>query len=153
MKRAGYILAWVLELSALAGAYAIHYFTRKRMGMARWVVYKNQGWEREYPMELFRWAAVLIIVLLAGLAVRKLAARLKKGRKEKAGWRAWKGRPVLALEGGLTAALAGLYAVYTAVSSTKSMRDYYFLSLLFGIAAAVQIAKAAAVGWNDRDEA
>lgn len=153
MKRAGYILAWLLELSALAGAYAIHYFTRKRMGMARWVVYKNQGWEREYPMESLRWAAVLMIVLLAGLTVWKLAARLKRGRREETGRKAWRKRPVLALEGGLTAAFAGLYAVYTAVSSTESMRDYYFLSLLFGIAAAAQIAKAAAVGWNDRDEA
>lgn len=149
MKRAGYILAVLLELSALTGAYAIHYFTRKRMGMARWVVYKSQGWEREYPMDLLRWGAVLLIALLGAAAVRRLAA-LRRARRAQGRRR---GQTVLALECGLTAAFSVLCAAYTAVSMVKPMRDCYFISLLFGIGAAVQIAKAAAVGWNYRDEA
>ncbi len=64
MKKAGYILAVLLEIAALAGAYIINYFTKKKMGMARWVIYKNQGWEREYPMDVLKMTALAVIVIL-----------------------------------------------------------------------------------------
>ena len=46
MRKAGYILAVIIEAAALAGAWIVNYFATKKMGMARYVIYKNQTWER-----------------------------------------------------------------------------------------------------------
>ena len=54
----------LLEAAALAGAYIINYFTNKKMGMARWVIYKNQGWERDYPMDTLKTAVMAVLILL-----------------------------------------------------------------------------------------
>lgn len=132
MKKVAYLLALLLEVAALAGAYAVHYFTVRRMGMVRYVIYKNQGWERDYPMGALTMAGVLVIALLTAAV---LILFLKK-RKE-----------LSALILGMNVVmviLSVLYIGYTLMSSTETMPDYYFLSLLFLTAALVQAAKTAA---------
>lgn len=129
MKKAGYILAWLLEIAALAGAYIIHYFTRKKMGMARWVIYKNQGWEREYPMELLKNVSIAAIVVLTILILIWFLTK----RKEVSN--------LTAAMVGFTIGMSALYIAYTLISSRETMRAYYFISLLFGIGALVQILK------------
>ena len=64
MKKAAYISVTILEILCLAGAWAIQYFTRRKMGMARYVVYKNRSWEARYPMELLANGAVLLMAVL-----------------------------------------------------------------------------------------
>ena len=64
MKKLGYVLMVLLEAAALAGAYIINYFTNKKMGMARWVIYKNQGWERDYPMDTLKTVVMAVLILL-----------------------------------------------------------------------------------------
>ena len=59
MKKVAYISATILEILCLAGAWAVQFFTRTKMGMARYVVYKNRGWESRYPMELLAKGAAL----------------------------------------------------------------------------------------------
>lgn len=132
MKKAGYILAVLLEIAALAGAYIINYFTKKKMGMARWVIYKNQGWEREYPMDVLKMTALAVIVILT-ILIFLLFLKKKKDA----------GKLVTAMNV-MMIVLTVVYVSYTLVSSTETMRAYYFLSLLFGIAAAVQILKTGA---------
>ncbi len=41
MKKFGYFIMTFAEILFLAGAYLIQYFTRKKMGMARYVIYKS----------------------------------------------------------------------------------------------------------------
>ena len=67
MKKAAYISATILEVLCLAGAWAVQFFTRTKMGMARYVVYKNRGWESRYPMELLAKGAALVMVLLTAM--------------------------------------------------------------------------------------
>ena len=129
MKKAGYILALLLEVAALAGAYIVNYFTRKKMGMARYVIYKNQGWERDYPMELIKNSVMAVLILLTVLV---LIAFLKKRREVSR---------LCAVMTLVMIVLTGLYTCYTLISSTETMRAYYFISLLFAIAAAVQVIK------------
>lgn len=131
MKKAGYILAVLLEIAALSGAYIINYFTKKKMGMARWVIYKNQGWEREYPMDVLKMTALAVIVILT-ILIFLLFLKKKDA-----------GKMVTAMNV-MMIVLTVVYVSYTLVSSTETMRAYYFLSLLFGIAAAVQILKTGA---------
>lgn len=132
MKKAGYILAVLLEIAALAGAYIINYFTNKKMGMARWVIYKNQGWERDYPMDTLKMAVLAVVVILT-ILIFLLFLKKKKDA----------GKLVTAMNV-VMIVLTVVYVSYTLISSTETMRAYYFLSLLFGIAAAVQILKTGA---------
>ena len=132
MKKLGYVLMVLLEAAALAGAYIINYFTNKKMGMARWVIYKNQGWERDYPMDTLKTVVMAVLILLTILVFLFFLKR-----KREAGKLFISMNVVMIL-------LTLLYVSYTVISSRETMRAYYFLSLLFGIAAAVQILKTGA---------
>ena len=132
MKKLGYVLMVLLEAAALAGAYVINYFTNKKMGMARWVIYKNQGWERDYPMDTLKTAVMAVLILLTILVFLFFLKRKREAGK------------LLISMNVVMILLTLLYVSYTVISSRETMRAYYFLSLLFGIAAAVQILKTGA---------
>lgn len=132
MKKLGYVLMVLLEAAALAGAYIINYFTNKKMGMARWVIYKNQGWERDYPMDTLKTAVMAVLILLTILVFLFFLKRKREA-----------GRLLISMNV-VMILLTLLYVSYTVISSRETMRAYYFLSLLFGIAAAVQILKTGA---------
>lgn len=132
MKKLGYVLMVLLEAAALAGAYIINYFTNKKMGMARWVIYKNQGWERDYPMDTLKMAVMAVLILLTILVFLFFLKRKREAGK------------LLISMNVVMILLTLLYVSYTVISSRETMRAYYFLSLLFGIAAAVQILKTGA---------
>lgn len=129
MKKLGYVLMVLLEAASLAGAYIINYFTNKKMGMARWVIYKNQGWERDYPMDTLKMAVMAVLILLTILVFLFFLKRKREAGK------------LLISMNVVMILLTLLYVSYTVISSRETMRAYYFLSLLFGIAAAVQILK------------
>lgn len=132
MKKLGYVLMVLLEAAALAGAYIINYFTNKKMGMARWVIYKNQGWERDYPMDTLKTVVMAVLILLTILVFLFFIKRKREAGK------------LLISMNVVMILLTLLYVSYTVISSRETMRAYYFLSLLFGIAAAVQILKTGA---------
>lgn len=126
MKKLGYAIATLLEIALLFGAYIIHYFTRRKMGMLRYVIFKNQTWEQAYPIELLKGAAVAAMLLLTLILLIAFMKRRKEAGK------------LLSLMMVCTALLTGVYAGYTALSSPESMRAYYFMSPMFGAAALVQ---------------
>ena len=132
MKKAGYFIMTLGELFFLAAAYIIHYFTWKKMGMARYVIYKNQGWERTLPMEALKYTSVAVLTVLT-LAI--LVAFVSR-HKEKA-------RLLAAMHAAMVF-LTALYGAYTFLSSAEAMRAYYFISLMLGAAALVQIIKTGA---------
>lgn len=132
MKKLGYVLMVLLEAAALAGAYIINYFTNKKMGMARWVIYKNQGWERDYPMDTLKTAVMAVLILLTILVFLFFLKRKREAGK------------LLISMNVVMILLTLLYVSYTVISSRETMRAYYFLSFLFGIAAAAQILKTGA---------
>ena len=67
MKKIAYILALILEIGAYAGAWIIHYFARRKLGMVRYLNYKNMSWERDYPVEALKLACVAAAALLTVL--------------------------------------------------------------------------------------
>lgn len=132
MKKFGYFIITLGEILFLAAAYVIQYFTQRKMGMARYVIYKNQGWERAFPMDAFKYTAVTVLTALTLLLVTVLVLKWKQREKT-----------VVAIHFGMIF-LTALYASYTCVSSTEAMRAYYFISLMLGAAALLQMIKAAA---------
>ena len=130
MKKALYMIASGFEAALLIGAYVIQYFTRRKMGMARYVVYKNRGWEAKYPMELLQYAAMAAVLILTVLAV---AGYVRLHRK-----------PSIRMKGMVlvTVFLAVLYIGFTLMSGTDRLRAYYFIDGMFAAAALVQGIKA-----------
>ena len=129
MKKAAYISVTILEILCLAGAWAVQYFTRRKMGMARYVVYKNRGWEARYPMELLaNGAALLMAVLAAALLLYFLRQRRNLPKT------AW------LMNAGMTA-LTSAYGGFTWMISAQEVRSYYFISAILGAVSLIQIVK------------
>lgn len=129
MRKAAYISVTILEGLGLAGAWAVQYFTRRKMGMARFVVYKNRAWESRYPMELLADGAALGMVLFTGAL---LFCFLRRRRNlTKALW---------VMNGGMVL-LTSVYAAFTWMNSTDGFRAYYFISAALGAVSLVQCAK------------
>ena len=48
MKKISYIIFDLLTIAFLIGAYAIQYFTKKKLGMLRWVNYHNMQFQMRF---------------------------------------------------------------------------------------------------------
>lgn len=131
MKKALYIIATVVEVLFLVGSYIFNYFTKKKMGMARWVVYMNQGWERDYPVVMLKNIVLAVVVILAiCVLVWFLMKRKDLGK-------------IVTVMVLVMAVLTALYAGFTLIYSKEVLRAYYFISLMFAITAVIQIVKTA----------
>lgn len=113
-----FISGLILELFLLGGAIAVYYFSVKRMGMARYVLYLNGLWEDKYPMALLTTAAVALVAVHAGLVI----------------WFYFKNRhqrsslPVLlAIQSG---SFSALFLYFGLTFDTGEMRAYYLVLLL-----------------------
>lgn len=129
MKKAAYISATILEILCLAGAWAVQFFTRTKMGMARYVVYKNRGWEFRYPMELLAKGAALVMVLLTAMLLLCFLRRRRNLTKE-----------LWVMSAGMVLLTSG-YAVFTWMNSTNEFRAYYFISAILGAVSLIQCFK------------
>lgn len=129
MRKVAYILFTIVELLLLVGAYLVHFFTKKKMGMARFVIYKNKIWEREYPMELWKTFSILLIAILTISVV--LYYFKKRGFISK----------ITSVVTCTMLVTSALYTFFTTISSTKFMRAYNFVSPILGVVAVLQIIK------------
>ena len=132
MKKIGCVLAVVIEIAALAGAYIIHYYTERKLGMIRYVNFKNMTWEREYPIEILKTSCVVVILTLT---IATFILCLKK-RRELTRW-------TKVMNVGMVIFTA-LYVGYSFSCSAELMADYYFISGLFLLTAVVQVIKTGA---------
>lgn len=119
----------VIEIAALAGAYIIHYYTVRKLGMIRYVNFKNMTWEREYPIEILKTSCVVAILTLT---IVTFILCLKK-RRELTRW-------TKVMNVGMVIFTA-LYVGYSFSCSAELMADYYFISGLFLLTAVVQVIK------------
>ena len=111
-------LGLLLELCLVIGAVAVYYFSIKRMGMARHVLYLNGQWEKKYPVDLLITAGLLVTVALAIVAV--LMYRKNRPFESKLPF-------MLAVQSAL---LSTLFVSYGLAFDTKEMRAYYLIMLL-----------------------
>ena len=70
MNKVIYWIVNLLEIAFLVGAYLVNYFTPRKMGMARFVMYKNMMIEEQYSnLQSMKSMAVGIIVLLTLITI------------------------------------------------------------------------------------
>lgn len=69
------IIFALLEIAALIGAYAAHYFTKTRMGMLRHMIYLNGKWEKMLPLDIIKWFVVILILIITIISLVSLLRR------------------------------------------------------------------------------
>ena len=131
MKKVLYLTASVLELALLIGAWVVNYFTNKKMGMMRYVVFKNNSWNQKYPLDMLKIMAIISVIVLTAVILVLL----------------WKKLNQAGVAGKLplveTAAISAVYTVFTLFWSVQKLRAFYFISGMLLLACVIQIIKAA----------
>ena len=126
MKKLIYCIVNLLEVALIIGAYLINYFTPKKMGMIRFVSYKNMMWEELYNLQSMKLIAILIVVLLTIITILFYFAKKRNLNVEMIGF---------------TLIISSIYVWFTAVNSVDTYKAFYFISPLLGLSALLQILK------------
>ena len=127
MKKLVYILLDLLTVVFMIGAYAVQYFTRKKLGMLRWVNYQNMQIQKNAVYGILKYitvvvAIIFIVMIIAGYKKKK--AMMRK----------------LDLVMIVIMSLLGIfYLGITVLKSIEVLPAYYFLMPLGGAAVLMQI--------------
>ena len=75
MKKIIYTFLDLLTIAFLIGGYVFQYFTRKKLGMLRWVNYQNMQIQKN-PYDILKYitvaaAIVLIVLIIVGYRKKK----------------------------------------------------------------------------------
>ena len=124
-----YIILTMLQVLLLVGTYVVNYFTRKRMGMLRCVIYKNINWEQSYPIEQLQYLAIIIFAVLMILV---LAIYLK--RKSQLSKNILNMNIIMVI-------LILIYSGFNLLYSTEDFRAFYFMSVMLAVVTFIQIVK------------
>lgn len=132
MKKArniGYIIISILEVLLILGAYVVQYFTRKKMGMMRFVVYKNMVWEEDYPLELWKTRGIAVLAILTAVVVICWIRKLRN----------------ISMREHIMSTVALLLTIFAVVfiltNSVETLKSYYFMAPMIGVGALLQIIK------------
>ena len=141
MKKLVYILLDLLTVVFMIGAYAVQYFTRKKLGMLRWVNYQNMQIQKNAVYGILKYitvvvAIIFIVMIIAGYKKKK--AMMRK----------------LDLVMIVIMSLLGIfYLGITVLKSIEVLPAYYFLMPLVGAAVLMQsIRNGIAVGTKKNEK-
>lgn len=129
LSKGFYIIVSILQVLLLIGMYVVNYFTRKRMGMLRYVIYKNITWESSYPIEQIQY---LVIAFLVILMISILVFYLK--RKSQINKNILSRNIVMIV-------LVVIYSGFNLLYSTEDFKAFYFMSPMLAVATFLQIIK------------
>lgn len=129
IKKFFYWIFSVLQVLLLISAYAIQYFSMKKMGMMRYVVFKNHSWENQYPMVAIQYSVIALLVVLAVISI--LLYLRRKYTLGKGALRMILAQVIITL----------VFVFFTVTYSTESYRSYYFISIILAIILLIQAIK------------
>ena len=129
MKKISYILFDLLTIAFLIGAYAIQYFTTKKLGMLRWVNYHNMQFQKNAVYGILKYITVIVATVLIVLII--VGYKKKKEMLGKLDF-------VMIV---IMQVLGIIYLGITMLKSIESLPAYYFLMPLFGAATLMQIVR------------
>lgn len=105
----------LLEILLIIGAYFIQMFTKTRMGMARHVLFKNQQWEKELPLDLIKYGMIAIILLFfVGLIMLYIKKKKSMNRS-------------FLIRVFITSVLTLFTLIFLLLGSTSLLLSYYFI--------------------------
>lgn len=126
MKKIIYIFLDLLTIAFLIGGYAFQYFTRKKLGMLRWVNYQNMQIQKNPVYDILKYITVAAIVLIV-LSI--VGYRKKKELLGKIDFVMIVIMQILGIS----------YLEITVLKSIESFPAYYFLMPFLGAATLMQI--------------
>ena len=129
MNKVFYAIATILQIILLIGVYTVNYFTRRRMGMMRYIIYKNGIFEDTYPIQQLQYLSIIAIIILTILVLIFYLKRKVKISKK------------LDSTNTVMLVLTFIYVGFNLLYSTENFRAFYFMSLMFGVSALIQIIK------------
>lgn len=127
MKKICYLLLDILTAAFLCGGYIIDYFTRRKLGMLRWINYYTMKYQKLLPLDVLKYAAAAaasVIVILLLLRLFKKWKQLGLGDK---------------IMAAVMTVIWLFYLVLSLLASQSSMRAYYFVLPLTCLALLAQI--------------
>jgi len=129
IKKLFYWIFSVLQVLLMISAYAIQYFSVKKMGMMRYVVFKNNSWENKYPIVAIQYSVIALLVALAVISILLYVRR--KYTLGKSALRMILAQVIITL----------VFVFFTVTYSTESYRSYYFISLILAVITLIQAIK------------
>lgn len=127
MKKVIYWIVNLLEVAFLVGAYLVNYFTPRKMGMARYVMYKNMMIEEQYTnLQGMKMLAVGVVILLAIITITLYFTKRKNVKISM----------II-----VTIIVTVLYCGFTMLNSKDTYTAFYLISPLIGCATLLQILK------------
>lgn len=129
MKKIVMIIFDILTLALLASGYIIQYFTKRKLGMMRWINFHTYKYQEMLPLELLKYVAVSVIILLTVFII----CRFMKKRKA--------AKMIDRITITVMAVVTLFDFGFALFSSLESVRAYYFIMSLLSVAALMQIIK------------
>lgn len=130
MKKFFYIISTFLQFIFIIGTFMVQHFSMKKMGMMRYVIYKNQALQSQYPIPKLQHTAIAILILLSVICLFLYFKNREKIIGKMAG-------TMLAFQ----VVLTFIFVFFTLRYSTSSYRAYYFISLLLALTSLIQSLK------------
>lgn len=141
MKKIVMIIFDILTLALLASGYIIQYFTKRKLGMMRWINFHTYKYQEMLPLELLKYVAVSVIILLTVFII----CRFMKKRKA--------AKMIDKITITVMAVVTLFDFGFALFSSLESVRAYYFIMPLLSVAALMQIIKnSVVIGMLKEDE-
>ena len=129
MKKIVMIIFDILTLALLASGYIIQYFTKRKLGMMRWINFHTYKYQEMLPLELLKYVAVSVIILLTVFII----CRFMKKRKA--------AKMIDKITITVMAVVTLFDFGFALFSSLESVRAYYFIMPLLSVSALMQIMK------------
>jgi len=129
MKKIVMIIFDILTLALLASGFIIQYFTKRKLGMMRWINFHTYKYQEMLPLELLKYVAVSVIILLTVFII----CRFMKKRKA--------AKMIDRITITVMAVVTLFDFGFALFSSLESVRAYYFIMPLLSVAALMQIIK------------
>ena len=126
MKKIVMIIFDILTLALLASGYIIQYFTKRKLGMMRWINFHTYKYQKMLPLELLKYVAVSVIILLTVFII----CRFMKKRKA--------AKMIDRITITVMAVVTLFDFGFALFSSLVSVRAYYFIMPLLSVVALMQ---------------
>ena len=119
LKRLIVLLLPILEFILVAAANIINYFTHKRIGMARHMVYMNQKWLAINNFEIYKILSFVLVFVFTAILIYSFV-RIRKNTKL-----------ITKINLGILVVFAVYFIYFAAVNSVKGMRAFYLIYYIY----------------------
>lgn len=119
LKRMIVLLLLILEIILVAAANIINYFTHKRIGMARHMVYMNQKWLAISNFEVYKMLSFILVFVFTAILVYSFV-KIRTNTKL-----------ITKINLGVLVVFFVYFIYFATVNSIKGMRAFYLMCYIY----------------------